>query len=97
MPTRIRKKASGSAANPSGSARGVNGRAAPTAAQASGTTIIGRLGRLRRNGTRRVRITKMTRVCVASDSTNQPVRNSSWPGVQHDQHHEEGQEVEESS
>ncbi len=34
------------------------------------------LGRLRQNGRRRVRITKITSVCVASDSTNQPVRNS---------------------
>ncbi len=34
------------------------------------------LGRLFQNGCRRVRMTKITSVCVASDSTNQPVRNS---------------------
>ena len=34
------------------------------------------LGRLRQKGVRRVLMTKMTSVCVASDSTNQPVRNS---------------------
>ena len=43
-----------------------------------GVIIIGRLGVLRKNGTRRVRITKMIRVWVASDSTNQPERNSAW-------------------
>ena len=36
----------------------------------------GVLGLLRKNGTRRVRIAKMIRLCVASDSTNQPDRNS---------------------
>jgi hypothetical protein len=50
------------------------GRIAPTTAQAIGSAIIARLGRLRRNGTRRVRMTKTTRVWVASDSTTQPVR-----------------------
>ena len=39
-------------------------------------TASGVLGRLRKNGTRRVRIAKMTRLWVASDSTNQPDRNS---------------------
>ena len=37
-----------------------------------------RPGLLRKNGTRRVRIAKMISVWVASDSTNQPVRN--WTG-----------------
>ena len=45
---------------------------------ATGVMIIGRLGRLRKNGTRRVRIRNTTRVWVASDSTNQPLRNSAW-------------------
>jgi len=36
-------------------------------------------GRLRKNGTLRVRVAKMINVCVARDSTNQPVRNSSAP------------------
>ena len=44
----------------------------------TGATSIGMLGRLRKNGTRRVRITNTTRVWVASDSTNQPLRNSLW-------------------
>jgi hypothetical protein len=35
----------------------------------------GRLGRLRQNGLRRVRIAKNTSTWVASDSTNQPVWN----------------------
>ena len=46
------------------------------AAQVIGVIIIGRLGRLRKNGTRRVRIRNTTRVWVARDSTNQPLRNS---------------------
>jgi len=36
-------------------------------------------GLLRRNGTLRVRIAKTISVWVASDSTNQPVRNSADP------------------
>ncbi len=75
----MRKKASGSVVKPSGSASAVNGSTAPIAAQASGSTSIGRLGRLRRKGTRRVRMTKITSVWVASDSTNQPLRNSLSP------------------
>ena len=47
-------------------------------AQMIGATSIGWLGRLRKNGTRRVRITNTTRVWVARDSTNQPLRNSLW-------------------
>ena len=39
-------------------------------------TVSGVLGRLWKNGTRRVRMAKMTRLWVASDSTNQPERNS---------------------
>ena len=75
-------------------ASGVNGRTAPIAAQVIGSTIIARLGRLRKNGTRRVRMTKTTSVWVASDSTNQPVRNSLVAGVQDHEHDEERQEVE---
>jgi hypothetical protein len=55
------------------------GRATPIAAQASVVASSGRLGRLRKNGTRRVRITKITSVWVASDSTNHPDRNSVGP------------------
>jgi hypothetical protein len=60
-------------------AEGENGSAAPTRRTASVATSSAALGRLRRNGTRRVRIAKMTSDWVASDSTNQPVRNSSAP------------------
>jgi hypothetical protein len=42
-------------------------------------SISGMLGLLRQNGTGRVRTTKMTRVCVARDSTNQPDRNRLGP------------------
>ena len=38
--------------------------------------VSGLLARLRKNGTRRVRMAKITRLCVASDSTNHPERNS---------------------
>ncbi|MCW2664574.1 MAG: hypothetical protein JWP83_5726 [Mycobacterium sp.] len=37
--------------------------------------------RLRKNGTTRVRMAKMISVCVASDSTNRPVRNSMASGT----------------
>ena len=95
MPSRIRKNASGSEAKPSTCASGVNGSdRADRGAARSAVTIIGRLGRLRRNGTRRVRITKITSVWVASDSTNQPLRNSLWPACRITEHHEERREVE---
>ncbi len=64
--------------NPSTCASGVNGRIAPSVAIAVGVISIARLGRLRKNGTRRVRMRNTTSVWVASDSTNQPVRNSAW-------------------
>ena len=56
--------------------------------------VSARLGRLR-NGLPIVRMTKSTSVCVASDSTNQPVWNSALAGVEDAQQHEERQEVEE--
>ena len=43
---------------------------------------------------RRVRIAKITSVCVASDSTNQPERNWSGPAWNDPQHDAEGHEVE---
>ena len=52
--------------------------AAPTTAAVIGITIMGRLGRLRKKGIRRVRMRKITSVWVARDSTNQPLRNSLW-------------------
>ncbi len=53
---------------------GVNGRMSPTATKASVVSTSGPLGLLL-NGLLAVRITKITSVCVASDSTNQPVWN----------------------
>jgi hypothetical protein len=58
---------------------GMYGIATPMAAHASVARRRGRLGRLLKNGTRRVRITKMTSVCVTSDSTNQPERKRTGP------------------
>jgi hypothetical protein len=60
-------------------ASGDCGSSMPTAAVESMSISSGRLGRLRVNGNRRVRITKITRVWVARDSANQPPRNSSGP------------------
>src|ERR1035437_712318 len=57
-----------------GGGGGTDGGGGPTAARTSG-----RLGWLRKNGMRRVRIAKITRVWVARDSTNQPERNSAGP------------------
>lgn len=48
----------------------------PTRTTLSAAATSGKLGWLRKNGIRRVLIAKMTRVCVARDSTNQPERNS---------------------
>ena len=49
---------------------------APTTTTAITEPSSGVDGRLRKKGTRRVRMTKTMRVWVASDSTNQPDRNS---------------------
>ena len=57
----------------------MKGRATPRAAQLRVVASSGRLGRLLKKGTRRVRMTKITSVWVASDSTNQPERNSFGP------------------
>jgi hypothetical protein len=54
---RTRKKAAGRGVNPRTWLSPVNGRTIPIAAAAVGTSSIGRLGRLRKNGVRRVRIT----------------------------------------
>jgi len=53
-------------------AKGENGRRMPTATLVTVAAASGVLGRLRKKGTRRVRIAKMTRLWVARDSTNQP-------------------------
>ncbi len=51
----------------------------PIVTTPNAATVTSRLGRLRKNGMRRVRIAKMTSVWVARDSTNQPVRNTHRP------------------
>ena len=56
-------------------ASGVAGSTAPMATMTSVVTVNARLGRLRK-GFPIVRMTKSTRVWVASDSTNHPVWNS---------------------
>ena len=58
--------------NPSGPASGETGRTRAAATTSAVVATRAALGRLR-NGLAAVRITKSTRVCVASDSTNQPV------------------------
>ena len=79
MTMRVRKNPTGNGVKPSAWANGETGSAAPTATTPSAARSSGRLGRLRKNGMRLVRIAKMTRVWVARDSTNQPVRNSAGP------------------
>ena len=58
---------------------GVAGSTAPAVTTASAASSSGTLGRLRKNGMRRVLMAKITRVWVARDSTNQPVLNSAGP------------------
>ena len=62
--------------NPSVWANGENGSAKAIATTTSVDTVSAVLARLRKKGTRRVRIAKMARLCVTSDSTNQPERKS---------------------
>src|SRR5579864_3184498 len=75
MPASATKNNAGSGWKPSAWENGEKGKKAPTATTVRTAMIIDRLGRLCQNGIRRVRITNTTRVCVASDSTNQPDRN----------------------
>src|SRR5689334_1450284 len=79
MPARAAKKSGGKGVKPKRRPTGVKGMAAPTRTQARLVMAKGRLGRLRKKGLRRVRMTKMIRVCVASDSTNHPVWNKLAP------------------
>ena len=66
----------GGVAKPRVEAIGESGIAMPTTTTANTETASVREGRLRRNGTRRVRITNTTSVCVAIDSMNHPARNA---------------------
>jgi hypothetical protein len=72
MPARKRKYNGGSGVKPKGAARGVNGSIMPIQTIDIVVIVRGRLGRLRK-GLPTVRMIKSTRVCVARDSTNQPV------------------------
>ena len=56
----------------------MKGKITPISTTSTVVTASGRLGRLRK-GLPAVRMTKSTSVCVASDSTNQPVWNSASP------------------
>lgn len=76
IPQTTTTRPAGSAVKPSVCASGENGSAKPIATTTSVEARSGVLGRLRKNGTRRVRIETIARVWVASDSTNQPERNS---------------------
>src|SRR6185312_8458221 len=69
----------GGTVNPSTLDNGERVRATPTATAAPTEVASARLGLLRQKGLRRVRIAKITSVCVASDSMNQPVRKSDGP------------------
>src|SRR5262249_17740762 len=71
-PPRKAKYAGGSGTNPRSGARDVNGSTTPTPRISTVVSVRGRLGRLR-SGLPAVRMMKMTSVCVARDSTNQPV------------------------
>src|ERR1035438_4963953 len=79
--TRIAKKSGGRGVKPKKCVNGVNGKSAPASTTAIVVNVSAVLARLRKNGTRRVRIRKTTSDCVASDSTNQPVRKSSGPAL----------------
>ena len=77
--TSTRKKPSGSGAKPSVGPMEDPGSRAPMATTTIIETSSGLEGRLRKKGTRLVRMTNTTRVWVASDSTNQPDRNRAGP------------------
>ena len=76
IPGRITKNSGGGATKPSCAANGVNGNAAATSTTVSEVTVSAMCGLLF-DGLPRVRITKITSTCVAMDSMNQPVWNSS--------------------
>ena len=85
------KKSGGSGVKPSHGASGVYGMMAPVATQAHTPQARPAPGRLC-HGRPAVRMTKSTRVCVASDSTNQPVEQA-LVGVEDAEHDGEGEEV----
>ena len=82
MPASAAKKPPGSGVKPRMRRQRRDRQDAPTGDGAERGESSGRLGWLRKNGIRRVRIAKMTRVWVARDSTNQPERNCAGAGVE---------------
>jgi len=62
-------------------------------AQARVVASSGVLGRLWKKGMRRVRMRKMTSVCVASESTNQPESEERRASVEAVDHDGEGEEL----
>ena len=64
---------------------GENGSQVPTAMTQIVVTMTGQLAQLCRNGIRFVRMMWIIRVCVSSDSTNQPVWNRALfvPAAEH--------------
>ena len=87
MTASVARKLAGSATNPGTWASGEKGSRTPIVTQIMVATASGVLCVLWKNGTRWVRMAKMIRLCVTSDSTNQPDRNSGvWafkdPGAQ---------------
>jgi hypothetical protein len=75
-PTSTAKNCHGGGVKPRVAASGEIVSATPIATTVRLVTVSKTLGRLRKHGTLRVRMAKMISVWVASDSTNQPVRNS---------------------
>src|SRR5439155_744515 len=69
------RRPAGKRVKPSVWASGEKGSSTPIVTQTSVAANRGLLGRLRKKGTRRVRMAKIARLWVASDSTNQPERN----------------------
>src|SRR6185437_6063667 len=76
MATSARKNGAGSGENPRSPLSGEYGSSAPRRTTAKTATVNARDGRLRRKGTRRVRMANTISVCVARDSMNHPDRNS---------------------
>ena len=73
---------------------GVKGTTAPAMTTPNAASSSGTLGPLRKNGIRLVRITNITRVWVARDSTNQPEPEQYRAALEHPQHDAESDEVE---
>src|SRR5213592_1104263 len=78
MAARVARNPAGSAVKPRTSASGENGSATPMATHTNVATVSGRLGRLRKNGTRRVeeRADRPEEQHEAADERGVPVRGT---------------------